>query len=738
VKKAPTAKGAPSDSREVRRRAASAADYFGKKMMLAAGGQGKDSRSPSIVVEKNGVGSQVMKTSTSTIPVNCEVPDYAIFLLALSPISLALQRGWQASEQDTNVNVIQQAYNAWCYLVQTFFTTMRGTYPSMQSAPRWFWEVNAALLPATTNFKTGSIAYKWKLNDGGAVPPPKFPINDVFYFFGSPTGNFTNGFPELVLVSAYDPQQGADAIASLFKFMNDKDMAKVISKPDLTTMENDVSSFASVYAEWGQAAGNACGMALSLLNEVKIRCPIMSKFALYQGQETWRGFQEIRKGTGTPSYVIPRVLEFKSEREFYNKAPPVFKAYNFDEYFLTLSYILALASERIATDQSVSAVPICPLTSQQVQLCLRQSVISRFYNAYAQDLVISYVFGNLGALYPFIVGPNGNAISNVQAMKLPFVFLENVRSATRRTIDVGKKGASYVIDAVPLLVRPISTPQLGNFTYQGREGVASLYVEQPEEIPIDLIDLSFSNHNGFISVTGTALARLIEAWNEYITGLGNALSTLGTVGDEPGISALISTFNTRHITYNSGPGISVPQAGSKTVPRQPSVKQLRKGNTIPERKKVNAPVPVGTSTSYQLYTPIQLTSSDPFYSSLQRYQSAFVQPCTLADSRQIFDQTVAFQQVMQIEPYTIPYTDAQVGEGSQDLQVTIDQLAYASALLDIKSNLSAPSEAEIELTAMAQTGRGGFFTSLAGAIGQGIGIPGAREIAETVGAITGL
>jgi len=213
-------------------------------------------------------------------------------------------------------------------------------------------------------------------------------------------------------------------------------------------------------------------------------------------------------------------MEFFKIREIRNKVSPIFKMYNFDQYFLTLSFIVAYGLEAAAGDSSNLDPPvICPLTSWQTQIVLRQSLLTRFNNAMAQDLVQTGP-ATLG-YFPFCTCVNGVSITSElsASMVFPFVFAENVRSSSRITSSIGP---GMVADWLPILTRPAKSdvPTLGNFTYNNSripDPVAPVYTTLGGELDIDLIDLSFgSPAKQYINANGNYLSGLINTWNVFL------------------------------------------------------------------------------------------------------------------------------------------------------------------------------------------------------------------------------
>jgi len=97
--------------------------------------------------------------------------------------------------------------------------------------------------------------------------------------------------------------------------------------------------------------------------------------------------------------------------------------------------------------------------------------------------------------------------------------------------------------------------------------------------------------------------------------------------------------------------------------------------------------------------------------------------------------TVPAQQVFRIEPYRIPYSNLpQISGAANTGNNTVLSRHQQMALLDLKAVLAAESEVELDLTELAKTGRGGFFSSIAGMFAEDVlGIKGGKAIASAVG-----
>jgi len=711
-------------SRKAQLKKMSAADQLQK----ASGGRGIDPRSPVHQEAKSGTQRLVVQTELSTIAQTAQISASAISTLALGPVLLALKHGWAGTGQGDG-----QVYPAWVFLTQAYINAVKGIFPVIQAAPKWFWETIKMLGPKSAGFKTAGISYKWECDQPSTyVPPPVFPIAGVYgVAMGRPTSGTINGFPQIFL-DPYFPIAGEDAVTSLFQFFHASGLNLLEADPgDGCYLAKDVSAFQAIYNEWGSTSNGPSGMAITVESEVQLRCPVLAKFSPYQ-EFFWRGAQNLVKSAGTPCYIIPRISELKDMKMISNKCSPIFKFYNFDHFFLTLSYIFASALEEQVRDNAETFPGPCPLSSLQMQIVLRQALMSRFNNEMAQDLVQDG--SRTVAQIPFSVGPNGVSATNeaIGSLKLPFVFTENVRSATRLTTKLGYVSA---VDWIPVLSRPAVTdvPTLGNFQFFDGSAYVDVYATVPGEVPIDLIDLgSGITPREYISANGDQLTLLITTFNKWITSLGNHLSSLCSIGSEPGIAALstiINTLHTRTLLVGTPPTLTT----APTLSKRESLQKIQHKGVGIAIAETTLPRPVGASDYYTRVAVNSISGTCPFQAPFQRYLTAFVQPSFIGTLGFTAEGTINFRRVYQIEPFVINYT-AQTSPTVEGLDgmVLLDTLAKKAALMDIKTNLAARSEAEIELTKMSQSGEGGFFTSLAGVVGDMLGVPAVKAIANGV------
>lgn len=647
--------------------------------------------------------------------------------LAMGIVLTSLSRGWSGQLAQ---EFKDYPYNAYVYLVQSFISATQGTTSTITVAPAWYWHILDAIAPTTVKYKTGNVDYSW-FNPSAEdyIPSPTLFSNELTPVLGwvNTAGADVNGFFPIV-PGVYDAEVAEKAVQSLFNLYSEAGpmLKRIPRKP--TMLQMDVSAYASCYPEMGGSDSSPGGLATSLQSEVFIDCPLLAKMSYYS-YNSYRGLTHTARSSGTPCYIIPRMLEFNSPNVLKNKVPPIFKFYNFDEFFETLSITLGRAMEITAANNAQAPVSSCPLSPQAMQILLRQSMIPRFCNHMTQDL--SFSNSNMVGLVPLSVATNGVSITAASfPLKLPQLLAENIRACDRRLTYL--RNNDHQSDMVPVLCRPF-TALLGN--YVTSTGVP-VYTDVPGEIPIDIISMSANTPSGtvYLDANGGYLQGLANKFNEWITTLGSALSPLTNHAEEDGIRALSTVVNTLHVT-EALPFDALPVNAAKTLSKRPSVTSL--GKKIDVVRKVGAGVSPAATTYFQGQAPLAFTATYAPQASVYKYLKLMILPSVVV--RGDHDRNnVSLQQVNQIEPFRINETVVSDAYQSTSGQTMYERHA-AFAEQEVRTNLAPTTEFQTELDQLTKSGRGGFFTDIAGVIaGDIFKIPGAKQIAAAVGQATGL
>lgn len=717
------------------------------KTLHAVGGRGVDVRSDASA----SIDDLVLGT-VDAIRIRGEVKYESLRACAIGAALDAMKRGWNANNFTP--------YYAANFLYYALIDVVQGTYPTIQSAPEWFWELTAALHPKTAPFKTGSIQTSWALT-GNNTFPSIVDFGNRHLVFGAPGVGDVNGYPILDIAPAYDPAFGAAAIAEMFKMYPDAGLTsqKSIAYDD-TMMFGDTSAFATVYAEIGSAATTIGGIANTIQSERKIECPVFSHFANYQEGPVWRGFQEYRKDAGSPMSVVPRMIAGKSKGALKNKISPIYKFIDFDEIYEQMSLTLASAMELGAASQIGAPPAACTLSFQDVQLCLRQALIGAFSNEYGCDL--EYTSPAAVDFLPMSCASNGidYSLSNDGTFLIPQFLAENIRALTKKVCFIKGRGKTQRLDVIPILGR-YDVPQLQNYSYSLPDGSTlplylPLAILPDPETPINLVECSAVIPAGtvYLDLNGSTLQKMSSKWNQWITGLANYLSPLTSVGREHGINALGNLFCTTHSLFvPTLPNLEQPTNTALTLGKatsQAATGVLRKnskvnsgsrhfGRTV-EKSGYGLPAPDANSTFYQSIQPSVVTSMLPLYKAVWNVQKLMIFPTYIGDATLTADGTVSAQQVFQVEPYSVPINlNLQNGSGitTDTGGDTLFLRHLEAAKMDIRSPLQPLTETMQNFNALTQTARGGFFTALAGNFLEAVGVKGAKNVADAIGNATG-
>jgi len=486
----------------------------------------------------------------------------------------------------------------------------------------------------------------------------------------------------------------------------------------------DTSAFAVVYPELGVSFDGEGGLAITIYSERQITSPILAKFAQYQpAGEFYRGWYHAAKSALSPCYIGPRLSEMGSMAETRNKISPILQFYNFDEFFTVLSLTLGNAIYEACQNTTTIGITTCPLTSQAVQILLRQAMIAQFSNYMAQDISLGDVFY---PMRPFVVGPNGLGI-NQSSMLIPTFLAENIRCSVPRQISLSDKNGVACLDFLAVLARPADQPQLGNYATGVFSGPPTVYTDPVGEALVNIIDMStlVSSNPVYLSASGDSLDAQLSKWNNWIQTLSGNLSPLVTIGSEAGVSALMTVMYT-----NTQQDVTIEVAGPRGVPLQkkPSLKHL---GTPPCKAHVGVAATPITPGYLDSFTEKEIICNNVVSTSINRYIASWVLPSALSTG-ETSQASLQTWQTFQIQPYLIPRAQAGgVGGDFPAIFPTIGSRLLRMASYDVKgSNAQQPNEFIAEIAALGKQGRGGFFSAIAGEL-SGMLIPGSSKYVES-------
>jgi len=525
------------------------------------------------------------------------------------------------------------------------------------------------------------------------------------------------GFPLLAPSPAagYTEDLGTAAIANLWSYVKgNKVMTELVGDPGTAAYTaNDTSAFSVVYAEIGSSYWTPGAYRNTIYSERVLDMPLFSKFAEYQpaGTTDWRGWHKAAASAGSSCYVGPRVAEMTSPVIMRNKVIPVIKAYNFDEFFEVLSLALAQACSGKLHNQGTIINP-CPLSPIEAQILLRQTMIPLFSNELCQDLILEGT--STDELIPFSVGQNG--VSQGTAMLLPTNLAECIRCCKRSLHQLRGKGKGCrEVDYLPILVRPIKRPQLGNYIVD-EQSFTNLYAGvQPNDL-VNLIDLSSvqMNQTVYLDVSRNEIGELVLLWNEWIQTLSTNLSPLVTLGQADGISIL----KTHSYTNFEGGIVLPPPVNTTQVPvlqKQSSHTKIIHVKGV-ERKKVTALGPAPGTGYFESLCDSQTSSTLIVYAPVWKVLSTWILPVTIADPNTLNEQSRQGWKAFYIEPYTIPRSNS--GGLNGVAQIISPPSVYSRHLqmasVDVKGIASDGQNDIIAfLVEAAKQGRGGLLETIA-------------------------
>jgi len=740
-------------------------------LLQKTGGHGTDTRVPQRRTRDAVSEDLLLPGVDPSLDCPIKIDDRALQYLAAGTVLRAIKRGWIAQQLDNNVH----PYYAFRYLLDAYRTSVNGTIPQLQQAPKYVWELCYALKPKVENFKTGTISYSAQPVDslGEGDPAARWVLGpsgeDYVLFWGTTPGSggdTINGIPVLVApTTPYTTALGEASIKALWQTFVNTGLCELTADPGVEAwFANDTSAMAATYSELGSSFGASGGHALTVYSERFIDAPMLSKFTQYQDTEFFfRGWHEFRKSAGSAFYLGPRCSEFNLANEMRNKVSPTFLIYNFDSYVEVGALCIGRWLEQMSNCQANLTIPRYPLTSLQFQLILRQSLIGFFNNEMAQDLRYSAMMSSdvFVTMIPLVVGPNGNSLTAQSSnMKMGRFFAEMCRCVKRQVATLKsrfKADSHQVKDLIPILCRPAGEEQLGNYTWLNAVTNAQedVFAIDPLEQPIELIQCSavLDSAEVFLDLNGTQINALILAHNGWLTKLNCMTAVTEISSAEPGVAALNCNTYTDIISYvfpqigaianaNSSANPTVlkkasiptmkrarvkfnPEFGEPAlkggIQKQGSRAKIRAIGTPLIVKKVGVAPIEGESDYLQKKTAlVKVASTFPVLKALWKYSSVMVKPQFFVVAPALQGSYLQYQTV-QVQPYTVPVA-ARENQfsliGPTPTNPNLFDMHLIAANMDVKTPLeTALTEMEIDFGSFQREGKGGFFADIGSVIG---------------------
>jgi len=732
-------------------------------LLRFAGAHGKNTLAPEYQEDKPE--TLAAQTQDGAMDIAPGMSKAALMYLAVGIMAKAKKKSWNST------NDASLGYQAFRYLVDVLVAATQGVTPKITSAPRWFWEIIAALLPKEHSYVTGKAYYEAFLHD--TSQPGETSIltmgtgNEQYdIVFGLPNGGPQNGFPTITPAAAYDVAIGEHEFSSLWSSFNAEvgTPSEMVANPGTSCFNaKDISAFAMIESAIGSSFQAPGAYNTKLESECHIDCPLLAKFCYPNHAQNDRfndraGLSFIRSG-GSACYIGPRCTEFTVVDQFRNKGRSLFKVYDFWEFVEVFAIIIGMVQEKVVQQDVIGLAPY-PLTIQQFAILLRQAMLPLFGNEMAQDL--RYSEGGTIPLLPFVAMDNGVSITaGVSAPMFPKFFAEMIKGCARRTTDISPDGSGRLtMDWIPILSGTKDRPVEAYSWDQDGNPVSVFVVTPGSEVLMSLVDCSLLDGPTVVycDLNGPQYSLLVDAHNGWITSMQPFLLPATKLSQAKGTDLLASVCMTkiiRNVPADTVVTIQVPNpptttkggahqeakttatpvvlkvapGGSPITASYVKQKPIGKGYALVPKAVTIAPAV--DSTYYQSLECRAVVSNLPFYAELVKFQSSLITPWYYNSDPQ---ESVSFIQSVYGEPMKLSFGDS-VDDNSIVVQSTYPSLWEQHrrvAELDLKNiSSSSVTDAELFLNLLDEHGEGGFLSTFAKILSTG------SSIANKVASLTG-
>jgi len=703
-----------------------------------------------------------LSTQLKSITIDKALDSTSTAWVARGFLSRAFERGFAGAASSEQV-----PYYALVYLTNLFLDYANASNVPVTQLPLWVLQLCHAYSPKTVDFEHGKTSYKFTVGETLPVTPSVSALigylaYGYFWTCGWNTGTTINGFPTVETTPVgYTDQLGQSAFQELCQFMESnttklkmKRLTTLIPSSVQTPFAKDPSTFALMSkAEGLGSSGFGGGITGQLQLEVEPPTPLLTLASC--GNDTLdvapptRFFNKSMPVAGDPLFLGAAMSTMFTEKQF--KTPHVmrFKPIDFLQFGDVLAQWVAgiqqayLTSVTQAQTKTVATATVqCPLTLQEMLLCLRNTMMGAFKETIASSQGI-YPFtpgsGTDNQFVPFVSSGNTCPIE-ILDMQLPTPLIENIRALAGRRIP-SAEGFYWYCPVLGQYATDLLNTSDYVVTYTGSDGVVTAnafpttsFFRETEitakgesksrmlvETPISMVDGSASTSLCAIN-DPSQLKTLLVLWNDWLktTGVGSFSVQLGTVGTEKGISILCSIASSRVWIASA----SLRQRTSGPLrERRDSRKSLSKIADV----RFEAPRFRGILTSvYASRQAIATTHQcEVLAAPFEEVLDTWILPI-VNDEFIVGSNSSALQrwQFIMGEPHA-----ANSSSGENGTLLSTINSSYASKM--VKSNLAQADDWTEFFNTVAKLGRGGILTGLlAGLVGKAF--PAVGGIASTI------
>lgn len=698
---------------------------------------------------------QNMNIPVSTIPV------LANFALAVQGgMQQAVANGFEAWAE--NQNMPGAAYYAYVYLTQILFAYTSNAPPQAVTVPLWLDVLGTALLPHIVPFGQGKIAYSFvtDTNYPGTLPSKTQALTGFYWMYqGNPGGDVVNGFITMAAPVAYTSELGIASYQLLQRYVsnNIEWPGWVPVLPGNSWTKKDSSAYAASWVQLGAGSSIISGVLNEVMLETPLTAPIFAKFADWYASTPRRYFRQTRSSGGDANYLGFLLSIETIRRRVKSKIIPKFKQIDFNEYMDVLGWWLAGALFNTANNVIIynNNPPVCPLTWQQLAICVRQAIgncwmphnlSGQFIESEGQTVNVNF--------QPFTWGTNCYPSTLAGSLKLPRIFVESVRCMQGYMVDVNFYDAATKKDVVggmayaaPVLGTYQSDEPVTQYYYTTSAGEFPVFTVEPGEVAIDLVDFTyFSGTSMPLDVNGTQLNVLIETWNSWITTtIDSNITGLEAIGSDCPPKQLHSL----HLTNFLAPIVSEPSVsstrkviGCAAVKKSPLGREKKFKRTVSVEKGKETDLRVEISASQDNWGAVSVISQNTILKVVyENWQNIIVLPSVRTvqfGSDFLTPYDFSSLGAAYNEPYSLTLSQAADDTLSPYESLTSRHKKFASTMY--RTSTAPENTLEVFLKECVKTGRGGSLGSMFGSLAGGLlerYIPGATQIGGALGNVIG-